>query len=149
VAGFHAWNAIVPSTRSSLVMLCNTDGGLGALPGQIFSLLLKESSTVPKVNASPAAETSRRLFLALQRGQFPRAEFSEDFNDYMTQERIAGAAKRLRSYGKPTSAEVVNAHERGGMEVTTTRLVCKRQVLRTLMYRRPDGVIEQFFIYKE
>jgi CubicO group peptidase (beta-lactamase class C family) len=149
VAGFNAWNAIVPSTRSSLVMLCNTDGGLGALPGQIFSLLLKESSTVPKVNASPAAETSRRLFLALQRGQFPRAEFSEDFNDYMTQERIAGAAKRLRSYGKPTSAEVVNAHERGGMEVTTTRLVCKRQVLRTLMYRRPDGVIEQFFIYKE
>ena len=149
VAGFNAWNATIPSTRSGLIMLCNTDGGLGGLPGQIFSLLLKESAPVPKVTGAPAAETSRRLFVALQRGEFPRGEFSADFNDYMTQDRITGAARRFRSFGEPTSAEVVSSHERGGMEVTTTRLTFKEQNLRTLMYRRTDGIIEQFFIYKE
>jgi len=149
VAGFNAWNATIPTTRSGLIMLCNTDGGLGGLPGQIFSLLLKESAPVPKVTGAPAAETSRRLFVALQRGEFPRGEFSADFNDYMTQDRITGAARRFRSFGEPTSAEVVSSHERGGMEVTTTRLTFKEQNLRTLMYRRTDGIIEQFFIYKE
>ncbi len=150
VAGFNAWNATIPSTRSSLVMLCNTDGGLGALPGQLFSLLLKEPGSVPEVSAAPAAETSRRLFLALQRGDVPRAEFSKDFNEYLTDRRVAGAAKRLRAFGDPTAVELISTHERGGMEVSVTRLVFdKAQALRTLMYRRPEGIVEQFFVSKE
>jgi hypothetical protein len=67
----------------------------------------------------------------------------------MTQDRITGAARRFQSFGEPTAAEVTSSHERGGMEVTTTRLTFKDQNLRTLMYRRTDGIIEQFFIYKE
>jgi hypothetical protein len=35
------------------------------------------------------------------------------------------------------------------MEVTTTRLAFAGGELRTLMYRMPDGKIEQFFVSKE
>jgi len=38
--------------------------------------------------------------------------------------------------------------ERGGMEVSTTRLEFKAGVLKVLMYRTPDGKIQQLFIQK-
>jgi hypothetical protein len=35
------------------------------------------------------------------------------------------------------------------MEVTTVRLSFNSGSLRALMYRMPDGKVEQFFIYKD
>ncbi len=149
VAGFNAWNTMIPSTRSSVTMLCNLDGGLGALPGQVLALLLQDTPTIPTVNASPAIDTARQLLDALQRGRIDRSRCSPDFNAYLTDQRLAGAAQRLRSYGRPTSVDLVSRHERGGMEVTVCRLAFKQGSLRTLMYRRPDGTIEQFFVYPD
>lgn len=45
--------------------------------------------------------------------------------------------------------EVLKVSERGGMEVSVTRLTFKSGRLRALMYRRPDGIIEQFFVDEE
>jgi hypothetical protein len=45
--------------------------------------------------------------------------------------------------------EVLKVYERGGMEVSVTRLTLKSDRLRTLMYRRPDGIIEQFFVEED
>jgi CubicO group peptidase (beta-lactamase class C family) len=150
VSGFVAWNATIPSTRSAVVMLCNQDGGLGSLPNQIFSLLLKEPTpSVPAIKGLAAAEAAKQAFASLQKGSINRAEFSEEFNLYLTDSRIAGAAKRLKSYGTPTKAEVLSSNERGRMEVTTTRLTFKKGTLKALMYRMPDGSIEQFFVYPE
>jgi hypothetical protein len=42
--------------------------------------------------------------------------------------------------------DVLSSNERGGMEVTTTRLTFASGELRVLMYRKPDGMIEQFFV---
>jgi CubicO group peptidase (beta-lactamase class C family) len=150
VAGFEASNATVPSTRSSVVLLCNLDGGLGSLPGQILGLLLKEKANVPVVRGPSATETARRLLRALQRGKLPRAEFTSEFNDYLTTDRLAGAARRLRAFGTPTAADLVSARERGGLEVSVTRFTFKgRPSLHSLMYRRPDGLVEQFFVYPD
>jgi len=149
VSGFNASSAMIPSTRSAVIMTCNLDGGLGALPGQVFSLVLKEPSLVPVVKASPAAETVKVIFAQFQRGKIERQTFSEEFNLYLTDDKLAGASKRLKPYGTPRSAELLSINERGGMEVTTTRLTFARGELRTLMYRMPDGKIEQFFVSKE
>jgi CubicO group peptidase (beta-lactamase class C family) len=149
VSGFNASSAMIPSTRSAVIMICNLDGGLGALPGQVFGLLLKEPSVVPIVKASPAAETVKALFAEIQRGRVDRRKLSEEFNLYLTDEKLAGASKRLKPYGTPRGAEVISTHERGGMEVTATRLTFGKDELRTLMYRMPDGKIEQFFVSKE
>jgi CubicO group peptidase (beta-lactamase class C family) len=150
VSGFVAYNATVPSTRSALVVMCNQDGGYGALPGEIFSLLLKEPVTnVPKINGPTAAEAAKKSFYDLQKGRVNRDELSEEFNLYLTDEKIAGAAKRLKGCGGVKRAEVLSVNERGGMEVSTTRLTFKKGTLKALMFRMPDGKIEQFFVYPE
>lgn len=149
VSGFNAYNAVIPSTRSAVSMMCNLEDGMAGLPGQIFSLLLKEPSNVPKVAAPPAAEVAKALFTALQKGKVERRQFAEEFNIYLTDAKIAGAAKRLKPYGAPTRTEPVSSHERGGMEVTVTRLIFKTGALRVQMYRAPDGKVEQFFVNKD
>jgi len=52
-------------------------------------------------------------------------------------------------YGTPKKSEVLSSNERGGLEVTTTRLIFSEGELRVLMYRRTDGTIEQFFVSRE
>ena len=146
VSGFAAYNAVIPSTRSAIIMLSNKESALGPLPGQLLALLLKEEPNVPKIARPSAATTVKTIFAALQSGKVNRNQFGADFNHFLSDERIAGAAKRLKRYGTPQKAEIIETHERGGMEVTITRLTFKSGVLNTLMYRQPDGTIEQFFV---
>jgi CubicO group peptidase (beta-lactamase class C family) len=150
VSGFAAYNATVPSTRSALIVMCNQDGGYGALPGQIFSLLLKEPAPgVPLIRGPAAVDAVKKTFASLQKGRVDRSELSEEFNFYLTDAKVASAAKRLKGYGTPAKADIIESHERGGMEVTTTRLTFKKSSLKALMYRVPDGKIEQFFVYPD
>jgi D-alanyl-D-alanine carboxypeptidase len=149
VSGFNTYNAMAPSTRSAVIVTVNIEGGLGSIPGQIFSLLLKEPSNVPTIKTAPAVETVKAVFAEIQRGKINRGQLAEEFNLYLNDARLAGAAQRLKSYGTPSKAEVLSSHERGGMEVTTTRLTFKSGALRVLMYRMPDGKIEQFFVNRE
>jgi CubicO group peptidase (beta-lactamase class C family) len=149
VSGFNAWNSMIPSTRSAVIMFCNLDGGLGALPGQVFSLLVKDASNVPAIAGSPALEVVQALFAGLQRGEVDRRQLGDEFNLFLTAERLAGASARLKSFGKPVKAEILSANERGGMEVTVVRLTFKTDQLKTLMYRMPNGKIEQYFVSRE
>ncbi len=146
VSGFNAYNAVVPSTRSAVALVCNVDGGLGALPGQLLGLLTATTNQVPKIDGPPAAEMARSLFLELQRGRVDRSRFGEEFNLYLDDAKLAAAAKRLKRRGRPSSADLVRADERGGMEVSVVRLTLRRGSLRALMYRQPDGRVEQFFV---
>lgn len=150
VSGFTTSSLMVPSTKSSVVMTCNQDGGLGGLPAQVFALLLQEPTpNVPKIAGLTAAAATKSTFTSLQKGRVNRSAFSEEFNLYLTDEKIAGAAKRLKSFGAVRQVDVLSSNERGGMEVTTARLTFKQGTLKTLMYRMPDGRIEQFFVYPE
>lgn len=149
VSGFNTWGAMIPSLRSAVIMTCNLDGGLGSLPSQVFALLLKETPNVPAIAGPAVAETVKSVFASFQKGKLNRHQFGDEFNHYLTEKLLAATAKRLERYGKPARVEVLSSGERGGMEVTTTRLAFKNEELRTLMYRKPDGKIEQFFVYKE
>jgi CubicO group peptidase (beta-lactamase class C family) len=149
VSGFNTWNSMIPSTRSAVIMTCNLDGGLGTLPRDVLSLLLREPGNVPAVKGPPAVEQVKTLFAQFRRGKVTRATFGEEFNQFLTDQKIAGAAARLKPYRSLQQAEVTNSHERGGMEVTVTRLAFRNGVLRALMYRRPDGKVEQFFVDHE
>lgn len=146
VSGFNTWSATVPSTRSSVIVTCNLEGGLAGVPGQIFALLLKEPARIPAIKGASATDMVKSVFAQLQRGRIHRQQFAEEFNLYLTDARLAGAARRLKAYGTPRSVEELSANERGGMEVTTTRLTFARGELRVLMYRKPGGIIEQFFV---
>jgi CubicO group peptidase (beta-lactamase class C family) len=146
VSGFNAFNAVIPSTKSAVVLLCNKEGGLDSLPETLTALLLKAESNIPKVAGLSAVDAVKKVFAQFQAGNVDRTQFAEEFNLYLSDERLAGAAGRLKILGDPKAAEVIRIRERGGMEVTTTRLIFEKKTLEVLMYRTPDGRIEQFFI---
>jgi len=146
VAGFTAFNAMVPSTRSALVMTCNLDGGLGSLPGDLLPLVLQEPAVVPVVRGPEAVDAVKAVFAGLQEGRVDRAGLAPEFSHFLTEARVAGASERLKRFGTPTDAERLTRRERGGLEVTTTRLTFTNETLRVLMYRQPGGLIEQFFV---
>jgi len=149
VAGFQAWNGMIPSTMSAVIMAANTGAGLGELPDQILGLMLKEQPNIPKINGPETAEAVKKLFGQLQQDRMDRSRLAEAFNWFLTPEKVTVAAKRLKPFGAPTKVEVLKVYERGGMEVSVTRLTLKSDRLRTLMYRRPDGIIEQFFVEED
>jgi CubicO group peptidase (beta-lactamase class C family) len=146
VAGFNAFNAVVPSTKSALVLLCNKDGGLGSLPETLTALVLKEESNIPRIAGLAAADAVKKVFAQLQSAEVDRSQFGEEFNLYLSDEKVTGAAKRLKVLGAPKSAQVIRTYERGGLEVTTTLLKFDSKELQVLMYRAPQGRIEQFFV---
>ena len=129
-----------------MVLLCNQDGGLGSLPEFLTTLLLKADSNIPKVPGLSAVEAVKKMFSQFQAGTVDRSQFGEEFNLYLSDERLAGAAQRLKMLGAPRTAEVIRIRERGGMEVTTTSLAFENRNLEVLMYRTPNGTIEQFFV---
>jgi CubicO group peptidase (beta-lactamase class C family) len=149
VSGFNAWNGMVPSTQSAVIIFANNDGGLGGLPGQLLGLVLKEATNVPKIDGPSTSEAVRSLFVELQRGNPNRSHLAEEFNWFLTPEKVSASAKRLKPFGSPTKLEVLQTSERGGMEVSLTRLTFKSGALKAQMYRRPDGIIEQFFVLED
>ena len=151
VAGFYALNTMVPSSRSNVVLLSNFDSydAVNAVYRQVMNALVPppaESTGVPSIAGPPAPEAARLLFLALQQGHVDRAQLGEEYSYFLTDEKIAAASARLKPWGEPVRVEVESVSERGGMEVARTRLIFANGVLRGLMYRTPDGKVQEFFV---
>jgi len=166
VAGFYALNTTVPSSRSAVVLLSNLDDydTVDAIYRQMVRMIVPpqpaaatpaaskpapEKPYVPAIKGPPAPEACKMMLLALEAGRVDRTELSDEFNYFLTDEKIRGASARLKRFGEPTKVEVESVNERGGMEVARVRFVFAKGALKGLMYRTPDGKIEQFFVNKE
>ena len=142
---------MIPSMRAAVILFCNRDGGLGSLANQALQVLLRDPpkslpTSVPAIEGPSTEDIVRTVFGMMQRGVVDRSLFTADFNAYLTEARIRGAARRLAKHGSPSRLVVGTRWERGGMEVTVTRLTFDDGSLRVLMYRHPDGSIAQFFV---
>jgi D-alanyl-D-alanine carboxypeptidase len=149
VSGFHAYNAFVPRTRSALVLLGNAEHlDTGALFRELLALLLKDQAeaagSVPKVAGPAPAEAARELLRQMQSGAVDRGRLGEEFSHYLSEERLKAAAPRLKALGEPTAVEVEEVYERGGMEVARLRIKFMGATVRALLYRTPDGKVQQF-----
>jgi D-alanyl-D-alanine carboxypeptidase len=167
VAGFYALNTTVPSSRSAAILLSNLDDydTVNAIYARMVRMIVPpapavpppaavkptppEKPYVPAIKGPPAPEACRLMLLALEAGRVDRKQLSDEFNYFLTDEKIRGAAVRLKPFGEPTKVEVESVNERGGMEVARVRFVFAKGALKGLMYRMPDGKIEQFFVNKE
>jgi D-alanyl-D-alanine carboxypeptidase len=170
VNGFYALNVVVPSTRSAVILFSNLSSysDVNVVYNQLAALVLPKveptpapapapkpkpaapaaKTGIPAISGPPAAEQAKAFFRALQEGRVDRRGLGEEFDVFLKDAFIAPAAARLQGYGEPAAAVVESIGERGGMEVSTTRLVFKSGVLKVLMYRTPDGRIQQLFIQK-
>ncbi len=147
-SGFRGAEWMLPRTRSAVVVLSNRDDAdPWALLTDIVTLLNKEHVPPPlKVAGPPAEDVARDLFAAMQSGQVDRTRLGEDFNVFLTDAKLQGAAARLRPLGTPTAVRVEGAHERGGMEACTVHFTFPTTKLDAVMYRSVDGKVQQFLI---
>jgi len=159
-SGFSAQNAFVPDDSAAVIILSNTDqnaptGPLLALvspPRQEVSTAgaprpRQRPMTPPTPRGASALTAAVTLFAALQRGAVDRSQLSPDYSWFLTPARLASAAKSLGSLGEVTRAELLNVSERGGMQVAAVRLTLGTKEVTTLMYRTPNGAIEQFLLW--
>ena len=157
-SGFSATNVFVPEDTAAVVLLSNTDQNIPA--EALLQLVSPARSTAagpprrtqsamkpptPKGPGAVAMATS--FFNALQHGAVDRALLSPDYAAFLTPQRIRQAATSLAPLGEVTRAELLGLSERGGTQVSTVRLTVGNRIVTTLMYRRPDGVLEEFLMW--
>jgi CubicO group peptidase (beta-lactamase class C family) len=153
VSGFHAYLTILPRLRSVVVVLSNAEQADAAgLQRELVALVLKHQAkkeqSIPKIDGPPAKEAAKALFHEMQEGKVDRAKLGEEFNLYLTDERIREAAPRLKALGDPTAIEQEGLSERGGMEASRWKFVFKDGAVKANMFRSADGKIQQFLLTK-
>jgi CubicO group peptidase (beta-lactamase class C family) len=145
VAGFVAQNTIIPATRSAVVLLANTDfSAIGPLNQQIVQMLLPRGVDVPTIHGATALDAAKKFLSDLETGTVDRASLGEDFSIYLTPERLATGQRALNALGPIKDVKVVNTAERGGMEVAVVQFTAGTTPAIGVMYRYPDGKIQEF-----
>ena len=158
-AGFSASNVFVPLDTAAVVILSNTDQNIGT--GAFTRMVSPPRSTAaaaaprrtqtamtpPTPRGPGAVAMATSFFNDLQRGQVDRRMLSPDYTAYLSPARVQQAARTLGPLGEISAAELGGVSERGGMQVASVVLTVGGKRVRTLMYRRPDGVIEQYLLW--
>ncbi len=160
-SGFSATNLFIPADTAAVVILSNTDQNLSAAP--LGRLVSPPRATAAAAPASPprrqtpmtpptprgpgAVAMAVSFFNDLQHGRVDRRTLSADYRAFLTAERVRQASRTLAPLGEVTSAELLGLSERGGMQVARVRLRAGTRTVDTLMYRRPDGVLEQYLLW--
>jgi D-alanyl-D-alanine carboxypeptidase len=147
ISGYVAYNAVVPRTRSLVVLLANTEGAnVSELHQTLLPLVFGPAESVPEVAGPSATEVARGLFEQLQRGQLDRTKLGEELSLYYDEARLQAAAPRLAALGEPLSVTADKPRERGGMEVTTLTFKFAERNVKALLYRSPDGIVQEFLL---
>lgn len=145
VGGFHTRNAIIPRTKSAVVLLTNDEyTNVTPVADRIVALLTAEDAA-PAIAGPPAADAVRDLVMQLQRGTVDREKLGDDANAYFDDARVATAAKTLGPLGAP-SVTINTRGERGAMEVTTFTLAFPKKTVTGWMFRSPDGKVRQLLL---
>jgi D-alanyl-D-alanine carboxypeptidase len=150
VSGFLAYNAMIPRTRSAVVLLANADFvDAGALHAELLALLIDADKKIPTVTGPAPREVALTLVRQYQSGAVDRALLGDAFSQFLSDARLREAAPRLAALGEPTSVVVERLGERGGMEVASLRVTFATQTARALLYRTPDGKVQEFLLLRD
>ncbi|MDB4914353.1 MAG: beta-lactamase [Gemmatimonadetes bacterium] len=145
VSGFVAQNTIIPATRSAVVLLSNTDfSPIGALNQELVAKLLPHGVDVPAVSGASGLDAAKKFLTELEKGNVDRSTLGEDFSVFLTADKITAGRQALNALGAIASVKVVNTVERGGMEVAVVQFDVGGTPAQGLMYRTPDGKVQEF-----
>jgi CubicO group peptidase (beta-lactamase class C family) len=145
VSGFVAQNTVIPSTRSAVVVLSNSDfSPIGALNQELVAKVMPKSPDVPTVAGLSAIDAAKKFLTELERGQVDRASLGEDFSVFLTRQKIDAGKRALNAMGPISNVRIAGVGERGGMEVATVLFDVGKTASRGLLYRTPDGKVQEF-----
>ncbi len=148
VSGSVAQNTVIPASRSAIVLLANSETGLGALNAALLSRLLPRAG-VPTIAGLTALDAARAYLQQLQAGKVDRSTLSADFNAHLTPEKERAAATELTKLGGVSNLRITGRGERGGMEVVRLQMLVGTTPVSGSMYRTPDGKIQQVLISRQ
>jgi CubicO group peptidase (beta-lactamase class C family) len=167
VSGFIARNTFVPQTRSAVVVMINDEDGplanaiveralTAVLPARAANVPVttgpsaagEERGQVPRVAGPEPGEKASALFQTLQAGTLDRSGVGDEYNVFVTDDKVRAAARALKPFGVPTGVNVRSVGERGGMEVSSVRLTFASGALDGLMYRSPDGKVQEYLLFR-
>jgi CubicO group peptidase (beta-lactamase class C family) len=148
VSGFGARNAFIPSSRSAVAVMANSDWAGGVLDTIETAVLekLMPAADAPQVAGPPAREMALDLLTQLQAGTVDRTLLGEEFSAFLTPARQSAIARSLQEAGEVRNVEPRPIRERGGMEVSALWLTLGTTPVSTLMYRTPDGKVQEFLV---
>jgi CubicO group peptidase (beta-lactamase class C family) len=167
VSGFIARNTFVPQTKSAVVVVINDEDGplanaiaehawAAVMPARAATLPMttgpsaaqSDRGDIPRVAGAAPGEKAAAMFKTLQAGALNRADISEEYRAFATNAKLKAASRVLKPFGDPTGVEVRSVGERGGMEVSSVRLTFGAGALDALMYRSPDGKVQEFLLFR-
>ena len=145
VSGFEAWNVIVPATHSALVILANGEqtGALDKLKADLSNLIMPDAPLIPTIPGPDAGQAALEFLRSFQTGHIDRSALGHEFNEFLSEEKVRDASPRLKELHEPLRAKILSRAERGGMEVANVQLICKKGTIFALLYRTPDGKIQE------
>ncbi len=148
VSGFNARNVLIPSSKSGFAAMANADWSGGVLNTIQSAVLAKLMPTAdaPAIAGKPAKDAALELLAQIRANKVDRSQLGEEFNAFLTPERVAAISKTLTEAGEVSQIEMGSISERGGMEVSTVRVMIGTTPAQTLMYRTPDGKVQEFLI---
>lgn len=146
VSGFGSTNAMIPATRSAVVVIANMDnagGVLNTIQEAVLAKLMPVASA-PTIAGPPARDVALDMLRQIRSGTVDRSKLADEYNAFLTPERLAAMSKSLKDAGEISEVQAGSIGERGGLEVSTLRMLAGKTPISTLMYRAPDGKIEEF-----
>jgi D-alanyl-D-alanine carboxypeptidase len=146
VSGFGARNAMIPATRSAVVVMANADwagGVLDAIQDAVLARMMPVAD-VPKITGPPAKDVALELLRQIRAGAVDRSLLADEYNAFLTPARLAAMSQSLKDAGEISQVDNAVISERGGLEVSTLRMLAGTTPIRTLMYRAPNGKVEEF-----
>lgn len=150
VSGYLAWNAMVPRTRSAVILLTNADYVDGAsLHADLLALLIDADKPIPTVPGDTPRDVALRMLHEYQSGKVDRTKLAPAFSEFLTDAMLAEAAPRLAALGEPSSIVVERLGERGGMQVASLRFTWPTRTARALLYRDTTGLVQEFLLLRE
>jgi D-alanyl-D-alanine carboxypeptidase len=146
VAGSVSQNILFPATRSAIVLFSNADfAAMGPILNAVVPKLVPQVD-VPKIAGLSALDAAKAFLASVEAGKVDRATLGDDFNSLLTADHLARDRASLKALGKVSDVRVVQTRERGGMEVAVVQYLVGTTAASSLMYRTPDGKIQQFLI---
>jgi D-alanyl-D-alanine carboxypeptidase len=167
VSGFIARNTFIPQTRSAVVVVINDEDGplanaivehalRAVLPAQAAAVPVttgpsaarEDRGEIPRVVGPAPGERASGLFTALQAGKLDRSGLGDEYSAFVTDAKLRAASRGLKPFGAPSSATVRSVGERGGLEVSSVRLIFAAGTLDALMYRSTDGKVQEYLLFR-
>jgi hypothetical protein len=84
------------------------------------------------------------LLAQIRAGEVDRALLGDEYSAFLTPTRLAVLSKSLADAGALGDVQPGPIRERGGMEVSSLTFKAGQASAATLMYRTPDGKVQEF-----